>query len=144
MKRYGIITAMFLLLSTTFATYVMAQDKKVETNDFCQQHPHLWDSEGRITLEGHKMLYLQQPDWWFDSKSKKWREWPSQKPQWSLEEHHNLNTDGPDWWYDSQNNVWKEWPNNHHETLECHKKIYLSGPQWWFDSKTKEWKPWPK
>lgn len=143
MKRYAIITAMFLLLSSAFATYVMAQDK-LETNDFCQKHANLWDSEGRITLEGHKMLYLQQPDWWFDSKSKKWREWPSQKPQWSLDEHQNLNTDGPDWWFDSQNNVWKEWPNNHQETLECHKRIYLSGPQWWFDSQSKEWKRWPK
>lgn len=143
MRRYGIITAMFLLLSSTIATYVMAQDK-METNDFCQQHANLWDSEGRITLEGHKMLYLQQPEWWFDSKSEKWREWPSQKPQWSLHEHQNLNTDGPDWWYDSQNNVWKEWPNNHQETLECHKRIYLSGPQWWFDSQSKEWKRWPR
>ncbi|HNP30100.1 MAG TPA: hypothetical protein PKK23_17095 [Nitrospirales bacterium] len=143
MKKCGHMTVIFLLLSCTFATYGWAQDN-MRRNDFCQQHADLWDSEGRITLEGHKLLYLQHPDWWFDSQNNTWKEWPSEKPQWTIEEHKNLNMDGPDWWFDSQNNTWKEWPNEHQESLECHKRIYLSGPQWWFDSQSNAWKRWPR
>lgn len=143
MKRYGIFTAMMLLISSTFATYGMAQNNE-KTTDFCQQHANLWDSEGKTTVEGHQKLYLQEPGWWFDSKNNIWREWPSEKTHWSLQEHQNLNTHGPDWWFDSENNEWKEWPTHQQESLECHKKIYLSGPQWWFDSENKEWKRWPK
>lgn len=143
MKRYGVITAILLLMSSTFVTYGMAQDN-LKANDFCQQHANLWDSEGRVTLEGHHLLYLQHPDWWFDSKNNVWREWPAEKTHWSIEEHQNLNTEGPDWWFDSKNKEWKKWPAKHQESLDCHKKIYLNGPQWWFDSKNKEWKRWPK
>jgi hypothetical protein len=144
MRKYGIMTVIMLLFSSTFAAQGMAQSH-VNTTDFCQQHADLWDKDGRITLEGHKLLYLEHPDWWFDAQNKEWKEWPTQKPHWSLDEHHYLNTDGPDWWFDAQTKEWKEWPTNKkQDSLECHKKIYLSGPQWWFDAKTKEWKPWPK
>ena len=133
---------MTFLLISVFVSLGMAQNN---TSDFCARHANLWDSEGRITLEGHKMLYLQHPDWWFDAENKQWREWPSRSEnQWSKEEHKELYVDGPEWWFDSQTKEWKDWPQEQRETLECHKKLYLSSPQWWFDSKEEEWKRWPK
>jgi hypothetical protein len=140
--KFGKISVMIFLLSSTFVPYGMAQGN---TSDFCQRHAELWDKDGRITLEGHKMLYLEHPGWWFDSKNKEWKEWPSQKPQWSIDEHKNLYTNNkPEWWFDSQKKEWKEGTHDPRETLECHKKLYLGGPQWWFDSQNKEWKRWPK
>jgi hypothetical protein len=143
MKLFGKIFVMIVLLSSTFVSYGMAQSNPT---DFCQRHAELWDKDGRLTIKGHKMLYLEHPEWWFDSENKEWKEWPSQKPQWSIDEHKNLHTTNnkPEWWFDSQKKEWKEWTHDQRETLECHKKLYIDGPQWWFDSQNKEWKRWPK
>ena len=141
MNMPGKVLTIFLLLSSTFIPYGLAQDS---SGDFCQRHADLWDRDGNITLEGHKKLYVENPGWWLNSGPKGWEEWPAQETRWSLEEHKDLYVDGEEWWYDSNVNRWKEWPIDQNETLECHKKLFLSGPQWWFDSEAREWKRWPQ
>ena len=139
--------ALFVLLSSTLVTNGLAQDKtgltKDQTGDFCQRHPELWDKEGRMTLEGHKLIYLNGPEWWYNNQTKEWTEWPQENRK-TLGDHKELYLNGPEWWNNNQTKDWMEWPQDKRKTLDCHKKIYLSGPQWWFDSVTKEWKPWPK
>lgn len=141
MNMFKKIFVMIFLLSSTFVPFVLAQGN---TGDFCQRHAELWDKDGKITLEGHKMLYLERPGWWFDSENKAWEEGPSQNTQLSIDEHKNLYTNKSEWWFDSRSKEWKEGTHDPRETLECHKKLYVDSPQWWFDSSNKEWKRWPK
>ena len=141
MNKYKTIFAVMLLLGSLLATNGWAQDT---TGDFCQRHADLWDSDGNITLEGHKKLNIENRGWWNNSNPQGWDEWPTQDTRWTLEEHKNLYLNGQEWWFNSKKKDWEDWPQDQDETLDCHKKLYLSGPQWWFDSAANEWKPWPK
>ncbi|MDR4495425.1 MAG: hypothetical protein AB7P17_10035 [Nitrospirales bacterium] len=133
--------AAFIFLTCGFVVSdVLAQN---QNQDYCQRHPELFDNNGKLTLEAHKKLnHLDGSEWWYDSRAKEWKQWPSKTNVETLEEHHEL-TGGPYSWYDSQAKEEKLWHNQDKKmTLDCYKKLH-SGPNWWYDSQAKEWKRWP-
>ena len=141
MQFTRIVAVLVFLVSSFVASNVFAQG---QNNDYCQRHPEIFDSNGRLTLDAHKKIHMGGPEWWYDSQTKTWKEWPSKTNGHTLDEYQEL-TGGPYWYYDSQAKEWKEWPKQENKmTLDCYKKIFLSGPQWWYDSQAKEWKQWPK
>ncbi|WP_447971823.1 hypothetical protein [Nitrospira sp. M1] len=143
MRSKHLCIPLLLFCSCLFASHAMAQNTH---GDYCDTHQDDFDEQGRQTLEDHKQMFLDGADWWFDSNTREWKEWPSRNASHSLEEYKDLYLSGPDWWSDSATRAqkWREWPNNSmRETLDCHKKLYLNGPDWWFDSNTQEWKQWP-
>ncbi|WP_454061835.1 hypothetical protein [Candidatus Nitrospira salsa] len=137
MRSKYLFILLILLCQSLIVSQAMAQD-------YCESHADHFDENGRLTLEAHKDLHLNGPEYWFDSNANEWKEWPSRKASHSLEEYKDLHLNGQEWWSDSRANEWKTWPNKEKtESLDCHKKLHLSGPDWWFDSNAQEWKQWP-
>ena len=132
----------FFFLPGLVISPVFAQD---QNKDYCQRHPELFDNNGRLTLEAHKMIHhLDGPEYWYDSQAKETKPFPSKSSGHNEPEHQEL-MGGPYWWYDSHTKEWKPWPAKENKmSLDCYKKLYLSGWDWWYDSKTKEWKQVPK